>query len=99
MTDNIGWPSAPSIGAANDANTLSNVGKATPPPAKPMARVRLANVSDVAKEYRKLYREARGGIISTGEASKLGYLLSALANLLATSDLEARLDTLENDAS
>ena len=96
-----GWPnmaSPPPIGVADNVTPLSNVGKPTPPPAQPMARIRLATVGDVAKEYRKLYREARAGIISTGEASKLGYLLSALANILATSDLESRLDKLESEA-
>jgi hypothetical protein len=52
-------------------------------------------MSDIAKEYRKLYREARAGTLATSEASKLGYLLSALAGILTASDLEARLQTLE----
>ncbi|WP_375292378.1 hypothetical protein [Sphingomonas melonis] len=60
-----------------------------------MARIRLATVSDVAKEYRKLYREARAGTLPAEKASKLGYLLSALANLITTSELEARLAVLE----
>lgn len=96
-----GWPSSPSNGGSKNLPALANVGNMAspppPPPAKPMARVRLATVGDVAKEYRKLYREARAGVISTSEASKLGYLLSALANILATSDLETRLESLEND--
>jgi hypothetical protein len=62
-----------------------------------MSRIRLNTIADVAKEYRKLYREARAGTLATAEASKLGYLLSALANLLATSDLEARLEALEGE--
>lgn len=100
MTENTGWPSMvlpPPIGAVDNVTPLSIVGNPIPPPAKPMARIRLQNVSDVAKEYRKLYREARAGQIATGEASKLGYLLSALANILATSELETRLDNLENE--
>jgi hypothetical protein len=95
-----GWPSMVSLppnGAADNVTPLTNVGNPTPP-AKPMARIRLSTVGDVAKEYRKLYREARAGVISTGEASKLGYLLSALANILATSDLEQRLEKLEGES-
>ena len=60
-----------------------------------MARLRLNTVGDIAKEYRKLYREARAGTLATSEASKLGYLLSALAGVLATSELEERLAALE----
>jgi hypothetical protein len=54
-----------------------------------MARLRLQTLSDVAKEYRKLYREARAGTISTAEASKLGYLLNMLAGILTASDLKS----------
>ncbi len=60
-----------------------------------MARIRLQTLSDVAKEYRKLYREARAGTISTAEASKLGYILNMLAGILTASDLEERLAKLE----
>lgn len=97
------WPSLPSAtpnGVADTAKAPDNAGAAvTPPPtpAKPMARLRLNTVSDIAKEYRKLYREARAGTLATSEASKLGYLLSALAGVLATSDLEERLAALEGE--
>lgn len=96
-----GWPDTPSvtpIGAVKAAVPMANVGiEASPPPpiAKPMARLRLNTVGDIAKEYRKLYREARAGTIATAEASKLGYLLSALAGVLATGELEQRLADLE----
>lgn len=68
--------------------------KPTPPP-NTGGRIRLGTISDVAKELRKLYREARAGVISSGEATKLAYLLNMLAQLLTTSDLEARLKALE----
>ena len=70
----------------------------TPPPPKAevSSRLRLNTIADVKREYRRLYVEARKGTISTGDASKLGYLLQALANLIADSDLEARLDALES---
>lgn len=96
-----GWPSYPSEapnGVAKPAAAPVDVGNpAAPPttPAKPMARLRLNTVGDIAKEYRKLYREARAGTLATSEASKLGYLLSALAGVLATSQLEERLAALE----
>jgi hypothetical protein len=62
-----------------------------------MARIRLQTVNDVAKELRKLYRESRAGVLSTSEATKLAYLLNMLSNILATSDLETRLENLESE--
>lgn len=103
MSVHSGWPEPPSKtpnGAAawtKPAATVGNKASPPPPPAKPMARLRLQNLSDIAKEYRKLYREARAGTLSTAEASKLGYLLNMLAGLLTASDLEDRLATLESD--
>lgn len=97
-----GWseyPTATPNGVAKPAAPSTNVCiEASPPPApaNPMARIRLTTMSDIAKEYRKLYREARAGTLATAEASKLGYLLSALAGILTASDLEARLQTLES---
>jgi predicted DNA-binding protein (UPF0278 family) len=64
-----------------------------------MGRIRLANLSDVAKEIRKLYREARAGTLATAEATKLAYLLNMLAGILTASDLEERLAALEGDKS
>jgi len=60
-----------------------------------MARIRLASLSDVAKEIRKLYRESRAGTLATSEATKLAYLLNMLAGILTASDLEERLAKLE----
>jgi hypothetical protein len=77
--------------------SVSNVSNPTLTPAKPMARIRLNSVNDVAKELRKLYRESRAGTLATAEATKLAYLLNMLANILATSDLEQRLEELESE--
>ena len=98
-----GWPSYPSqspIGGGNVTEASSNAAPAAspPPPVKnPMGRIRLSNLSDVAKEIRKLYREARAGTLATHEATKLAYLLNMLAGILTASDLEERLAALEND--
>ncbi len=97
---NSGWPgsaSSPPIGAATNVMSVSNVSNPTLTPAKPMARIRLNSVNDVAKELRKLYRESRAGTLATAEATKLAYLLNMLANILATSDLEQRLEELESE--
>lgn len=96
-----GWPNFPSQapnGSPVAVLPLANAGNpvAPPPPAKPMARLRLNTVSDVAKELRKLYREARAGTLATSEASKLAFLLNMLANIMTTGELEARLAALED---
>lgn len=97
------WPSLSSgtpSGAANAGEPGVNVGneaKPTPPPAKPMARLRLNSLSDVAKEVRKLYRESRAGTLALSDATKLAYLLNMLAGILTASDLEQRLAKLETD--
>ena len=98
-----GWPSYPSsatpVGRPAPAPAPDYVGKlADPsPPSNPGARIRLATMADVAKEIRKLYREARAGTLATGEATKLAYLLNMLAGILTASDLEARLAAIETD--
>lgn len=93
------WPSIASNGWGNNLPAVAKMAKATPTPvpAKPMARLRLNTVGDVAKELRKLYRESRAGILSTSEATKLAYLLNMLASIMATSDLEQRLESLEEE--
>ena len=102
MANNNGWPalaSPPPNGEANSALVPVNVGIAAeppPPPAQPMARIRLSTLGDVAKEVRKLYREARAGTLSTAEATKLAYLLNMLASILTASDIEERLSQLED---
>jgi len=98
-----GWPSMQqkdaqngvSDWAASGANT--DVDDAPPPPgSKVSPRLRLNTIADVKREYRRLYVEARNGQITSGDASKLGYLLQALANLIADCDLEGRLGALES---
>ena len=86
-----GWPGW-GVSAANP----SVVDTPPTPKAEVSSRMRLNTIADVKREYRRLYVEARKGTITTGDASKLGYLLQALANLIADSDLEARLDALES---
>ena len=85
-------------GAASWTASGANTDVDDAPPAtgsKVSPRLRLNTIADVKREYRRLYVEARNGQITSGDASKLGYLLQALANLIADSDLEARLDALE----
>ena len=86
-------------GAASWTASGANTDVDAAPPAtssKVSPRLRLNTIADVKREYRRLYVEARNGQITSGDASKLGYLLQALANLIADNDLEARLHALES---
>ncbi|HEU0044208.1 hypothetical protein [Sphingomonas sp.] len=55
----------------------------------------MKTVRDVSAELAKLYREARAGKIETADASRLGNLLSIVARILSDSELEARIEALE----
>lgn len=68
--------------------------KEPPPPAK-YARAKLTSATEVGKELARLYREARSGRIDVADASRLANMLSILARILSDSELEARIDALE----
>lgn len=59
---------------------------------------RLHDLKSVKRELGSLYREARLGKIDTQDASRLGNLLSILARIIQTSDLEARITALEDSS-
>jgi hypothetical protein len=65
--------------------------------AKPRQRKRtpLKTAENVRAELARLYRQARAGSIEVGDASKLGNLLQVLGRMIETSDLEKRLEKLE----
>lgn len=67
----------------------------TPPPSPMEKRVKLKTVSDVSREMAKLYREARNRKIDVADASKLANMLSILSRILETSELEKRVEQLE----
>ncbi len=101
MTDNGGgWPSPPQ-------NTLSaNVGTSplavngeilTDPTPKASARLRLSSLADVKRQLRLIFIEARNREIATSEATRLTYILTQLATLIADADLEARISAIELD--
>ncbi|PTU32529.1 hypothetical protein CJD38_06205 [Stenotrophobium rhamnosiphilum] len=66
-----------------------------PPPAKQSARARLGTATEVSRELAKLYREARSGKIDVADASRLANMLSILSRILSDSELEARIERLE----
>ena len=74
-----------------------------PPPMpaekKTYAKAKLASATDVSRELAKLYREARSGRIDVSDASRLANMLSILARILSDSELEARIEALEQRGS
>ena len=69
----------------------------TLPPRK-RYRCELDTAQDVKKELSKLYREARSGLVATGDATKLGWLLGEIRKTIETSDIEKRIEQLEQQA-
>ncbi|BBA71736.1 hypothetical protein [Geobacter sulfurreducens] len=64
------------------------------PPARPR-KIVLTKVSHVRAELGRLYGEARRREIDVTAASKLANLLGILHRVIASSDLEERLETIE----
>lgn len=76
-------------------NPLSKLKITCPPPPKQYVRAQLDTVWDVRKELAKLYREARRNDIDVGNASRLANILVMMARIMADSELEARIEALE----
>lgn len=74
-------------------------GKAPPEADTPRAARRLATVADVRIEAAKVYREARERRLAVGDASRLVYILTQIAGLISTGDLEQRIAELERIAA
>lgn len=66
----------------------------TAPPLRPR-KIVLTKVSHIRAELGRLYGEARRGEIDVTDASKLANLLGILHRVIASSDLEARLEAIE----
>jgi len=64
------------------------------PPLRPR-KIVLTKVSHIRAELGRLYGEARRREIDVTDASKLANLLGILHRVIASSDLEARLEALE----
>jgi hypothetical protein len=68
----------------------------TPTPRHRAPRVGpLATIADVGRELASLYRASRGGRVSTGDASRLAFVLGQLRATLEAADADARLQRLE----
>ncbi len=71
------------------------VTQSTTPPRCVAYKIRLANIKDVRYEVSRVYREARQGSIPAQQATRLVYILTALASMIRDSDLEERIKQLE----
>ncbi|TGU75301.1 hypothetical protein E4633_06520 [Geomonas terrae] len=58
----------------------------------------LTKLHHIKSELSRLYREARRGDIDPSDATKFVYILQALARLITDSELEARIERLEQEA-
>ena len=59
-------------------------------------RVKLDTLHDIRREMAKIYREARSGLIDNQDATKQVWILSAIGKVVVESDLEKRIEALEN---
>lgn len=60
-------------------------------------RIRLSTIEDCATEMQRIYREARAGQLALADVCKLAFLLSTLARMRETGDLERRIERLEDE--
>lgn len=58
-------------------------------------RLPLSTASDVRRELARVYRGMKAGQIDPATGTKLGYLLNLLRQSIETSDIEARIQALE----
>ena len=61
-------------------------------------RIDLKSLKNVRSEMSRVYREVRGGVIESGEGTKLVFMLAQIGKMIVVADLEKRLVQLE-DAS
>lgn len=65
-------------------------------PANPVrSRLRLGSIREVRRELQKVYEDAKAGRMSTQDAGRLTYILQSLASMIRDSDLESRIQKLE----
>lgn len=58
-------------------------------------RAKLDSLQDVKREMAKLYRESRSGVLDVQDATKLTWMLQAVGKVIEGSDLEKRIEKLE----
>lgn len=63
---------------------------------EPRYRCKLDTLQDVKREMAKVYRESRSELIDPAAATKLVWMLQAVGKVIEGSDLEKRVEALEN---
>ncbi len=81
--------------ASKKASKAAPNGKAQSIPPLKQRKFVLTKVAHVRAELGRLYSEARNGLIDISDASRLGNLLAILHRVISDSDLEARLQAIE----
>ncbi len=66
-----------------------------PPPKGARYRAKLDTMQDIRREMAKLYRESRSGVLDVQDATKLTWMLQAVGKVIEGSDLEKRIEKLE----
>lgn len=61
----------------------------------PRLRIPLKTANDVSRELGRLYRQMKSGQIVPTDGTKLAYVLNLLRQSIETSDIETRLQALE----
>jgi len=59
-------------------------------------RCKLDTTKDIQHEMGKIFREARSFLLDVQDASRLVYMLSTIGKVVETSDLEQRVEHLED---
>jgi len=67
-----------------------------PPQRGKRYRCELDTVSDVKREMAKVYRECRSNLIDAQTGTKLSWMLQGISKVIETSELEQRIEALEN---
>ena len=75
-------------------NTTGEV-ETLPPTKGQRYRCKLDTLADVKREMAKVYRESRSQMIDPVEATKFVWMLQSVGKVIEGSDLEKRLDILE----
>jgi hypothetical protein len=96
-----GWPSYPqgtengqAVWGQPPANPVPVV-QPSPLTRQPSKRLKLETAAHVRRELARIYREARCDEISTQTATRLAYLLEVLSRQIERTDLEKRIEALE----
>lgn len=65
---------------------------------QPRLRLPLATMADVRRELARLYRETRAGRVEVSDGSRMANMLQILAKVIEGSELEKRVQALEDAA-